>query len=469
MEQDINILYTPNDSVEAKMTVRAAYYNGQNYDLNVASGHVTLRGFGNELTAFAGEKVKPFDDIVGLVDPSSVGSNLMGLSLSGTLYPIDTSYLLAAMSLDSDQPWKLGTTYIAGARVKTYFLDKDFVGALYMNTRRGYDEGANPLTGNFEESANIMGMDTSLYFPWVNVLDLNLREEVLWSQYATTAPDYVLSVYPQFEYISQNLTDISKAGLIYSDAALHYGYLTFFAYYREIGQNFSADFIDPDYGIGYRQYDAKATYVMDDVWPFSFIGSLSPAASVFVHDTQLMAEFMQNRALDGTYKEDSMTIDIKNDESLAINNYHIWWKYDNKGNPTQLPSNSVTGETKIQAGDRITFKILARYESLQGYEDNFADITVPINYSYSRITGFLEGSVKFSKNLKFTVNCKVEDTNNAIDGGYHSNIYFELEFNGLGAFNVVLSYGIEPFTGYWLDDASDDTMNRFCLTFKGYF
>jgi len=63
----------------------------------------------------------------------------------------------------------------------------------------------------------------------------------------------------------------------------------------------------------------------------------------------------------------------------------------------------------------------------------------------------------------------VEDTDNAIDGGYHSNIYSELEFNGLGAFNVVLSYGLEPFTGYWLDDASDDTMNRFCLTFKGYF
>jgi hypothetical protein len=460
VEQDINVLYTPNDSIEAKMTVRAAYYNGQNNDLNIASGHLTLRGMGNEFTVFSGENTKPFNDVVGIIDPANMGSNIMGASLSGTLYPVNTSYLLTAMSLDSTNPWKLGTTYAEGARLKTYFLDKDFVGAIYLNTRRGYDSGANPFTGSLEESSNIFGADSSLYFPWTNALNLNLREEVLWTQYATTDPVYVLSVYPQFKYISQALTDLSKAGLIYSDAALHYGYLTLFVYYRQIGANFAANFINPDYGIGYRQYDAKATYIMDDVWPFAFIGSLSPAASTFVHDTQLMAEFMQNRALDGTYKEDSFTLDLQNDSALAINNYHIWWKYDNKGDPLQLPTNSISGQTKIQAGDKITFTLLGRYESLQSYLDNALS-----PYNYSQVTGFIQASVKFSKDFQLTVNYKAVNYNNYL----HSNWYGEFDLNALWALNMAISYGVQPFTGYWLDDNSDDTISRFALTFKGYF
>ena len=233
-----------------------------------------------------------------------------------------------------------------------------------------------------------------------------------------------------------------------------------FVYYREIGTDFAADFIDPDYGIGYRQYDAKATYIMDDVWPFAYIGSLSPAASTFVHDTQLMAEFMQNRAIDGTYKEDSFTLDLQNDSSLAINNYHIWWKYDNKGDPLQLPTNSISGQTKIQAGDKITFTLLGRYESLQNYLDNALS-----PYNYSQVTGFIQASVKFNKDVQLTVNYKAENFNNYL----HSNWYGELDLNALWALNMAISYGVQPFTGYWLDDNNDDTISRFALTFKGYF
>jgi hypothetical protein len=460
VEQDVNVYFTPSDAVEGKVTLRGAYYNGQNNELNIQSGHMILRGLGNEFTAFAGEDTKPYDDIVGLIDPAALGSNVMGLTLAGTLYPINTAYMLMGLSMDSAEPWKPGTTYAYGARLKTYFLDRDYVGAVFMNNRRGYDMNANPFTGEVEESSNVFGGDTSIYLPWKGILDLNLKGEVLYSQYAATAPVYILP--GNDSVISQDLSDNSKNFFMYGETDLHFGYLTLAAFYRDIGANFLALYSDPDYGIGNREYDTKATYIMDEVFPFNIIANISQDMSTFVHDTQLMVEYGSNHSIASTYKRDTYTVDLKNDESLALYNYHLWWKYNNEGDPNPWPDNSITGVTKIQAGNMLTFRLLGRYEGLRGdlYESGAYIIK-----DYSKVTGFLETSLKFTKQLQLTGSYKCLDSYD----GMHGSWYAQLEANMLGSFNMILGYGVQPFTGYWLDDNNDDTITRFTLAFKGYF
>jgi hypothetical protein len=461
VEQDVNLYFTPNDNVEGKVTLRAAYYNGQNNELSVQSGHVILRGLGNEFTAFAGENTKPFDDVFGLIDPASQGSNVMGVSLAGTLYPINTSYMLMGMSMDAAEPWKLGTTFVSGARLKTYFLDKDYLGAIFMNNRRGYDANANPFTGEVEQSANIYGGDTAIYLPWQGVLDMTLKGEVLYSQYATAAPVYIMYT-PTLVPISQDLSDTSKNLLIYGETGIHFGYLTVSAFYRDIGANFAAAYANPDYGVGNREIDAKATYIMDTVFPFNVIGNINSGFSTFVHYTQLMVEYGTNHSIASTYKRDTYTIDLKNDESLALYNYHIWWKYNNEGDPTPFPNTSISGVTKILAGDMLTFRLLGRYEALRGnlYEAGSYSLM-----DYAKVTGFVEASLKLSKQIKFTGSYKFLSS----DTTPHGNWYAELEANLVGSFNIILGYGVQPFTGYWLDDNNDDTLTRFTLAFKGYF
>jgi hypothetical protein len=461
VEQDVNVLFTPNDSVEGKVTLRGSYYNGQNNELSVQSGHVILRGFGNEFTAFAGENTKPFDDVFGLIDPASLGSNVMGASLAGTLYPISTSYMLMGMSLDSAGPWKLGTNFLSGARIKTYFLDKDYIGAIFMNNRRGYDMNADIFTGKVDESANIYGGDTVVYLPWKNVMDLYMKGEVLYTQYAADEPIYNIA-YDPLKYISDDLSDHSKNTLYYGETGLHFGYLTLTGFYREIGANFMADYVNPDYGVGNREYDVKATYIMDEVFPFSYIRNISPEFATFVHYTQLMGEYGSNHSISSTYKRDTYTIDLKNDESLALYNYHIWWKSNKEGDPTQWPSNSITGMTKILAGNYFTFKLLGRYEGLRGYLYGSNSYLLK---DYTQLTEFAEASLKINKQLKLTGNYKWLSS----DGIVHTNWYAELEANFMGSFNIVLSYGLQPFTGYWLDNNNNDTQTRFVLAFKGYF
>ncbi len=470
VEQDVNIYFTPNDNVEGKVTLRGAYYNGQNNELSVQSGHLIVRGLGNEFTAFAGENVKPFDDIAGLIDPASLGINEMGVSVAGTLYPINTSYMLMGMSLDSDQPWKLGTTFMSGARVKTYFLDKDYIGALFMNNRRGYSADANPFTGSVEESANVYGGDTSIYLPWKDVMDISLNGEFLYTQYASTSPVYLIRI-PGSSPLSlpQDLSDDSKNTFIYGGTGIHTGYLTLAAYYREIGSDFEAAYINPDYGVGNREYDAKATYIMDNIFPFNIISNINSTFSTFVHDTELMVEYGSNHnlAVPSTYARDTVTVDLKNDESLALYNYHFWWKYNNEGDPSQTPSavhpdTSITGLTKILATDKLTFKLLGRYEGLNGIVYENATYTAK---DYSKLTGFVEASYKFNKQFKLTGNYKWLSS----DGIMHGNWYAEFEADLLGDFNIILGYGIQPFTGYWLDDNNADTLTRFTLSFKGYF
>jgi hypothetical protein len=97
---------------------------------------------------------------------------------------------------------------------------------------------------------------------------------------------------------------------------------------------------------------------------------------------------------------------------------------------------------------------------LQSYLDNALS-----PYNYSQVTGFIQASVKFSKDFQLTVNYKAVNYNNYL----HSNWYGEFDLNALWALNMAISYGVQPFTGYWLDDNSDDTISRFALTFKGYF
>ncbi len=467
--QDINLELSPLDNIDAKLTLRAAYHAGGANELALASGHINLRGFGNELSVFSGEPAKIIDDVFGIVDPGAVGPNNMGVSLAGTVFPINTSYILSGLSLDASEPWKLSTSYLMTARIKTYLFEKNFIGALYVNNRRGYSEGADIFSGNFEQSSHVYGGDASLAIPGFGLFDLNLKGEVLFASYDTLKPVYLIDSVPP-KYVFEDLTTSADRKLIYGQADLHAGYLTLYANLRMIDRMFSATYCNQDYKPGDNAMSVKATYIMDDVPPFSILKSLSPESEAFVRGTQLMVEYNRNHQLGGlTYQKDSLTIDLKNDEALAMSNYHIWYSYATEGNPYQIPTSSFTATTKLLIANLVTTRVLLRYQALRGtFYNGTGDPALSASFSeenYPQYTGFLEAGIKLFKDYKLTASCKLQNAR----GIWYTNAYAEAEANLVGAVNAILSYGEKPFTGYWSDDNSRDTKDVYMLSLKAYF
>jgi hypothetical protein len=452
VEQDINVEITPLEAVEAKVTLRAAYYHEQNTELNVKSAHLILRGFGNELGFYAGESFNIFDDTFRLVDSGAIGLNLLGVSLGGTIYPINTTYLFSALSLDNSEPWKLGTSYIGTARLKIYFLEKDYIGALYMNYRRGYDDNANILTGELEQSTHTFGLDSAFQLPILDIVTLNVKGEVLMSVYETLDPLFMIKG-PPFLYTTQAIPSSDGKMFKYVEASARAGYLTAYGYYRQIDNNFAANFSNPDAKAGFTNADAKLTYIVDDLLPFSFLKSISPEFAAFVRNTQLMAECDIGK---------SSTFDIRNDESLALYNYHIWYRHNEEGNAVKTISNKVSGFTKILLFDLLTFRILLRADGTQG---TVVDAGVYSVKPILQLTGFIEGSLKLGRDVTLTGSYKRQ----ANEYNAHNNFYAKAEANFLGSMAVGLSYGEPPLTGYWLDDNCNDTKDIIMATFKGRF
>ncbi len=460
-EQDVNLYVTPNDNIEAKVSLRAAYYYDQNTDLNVQSGHLILRGFGNELTLFSGEPAKVFDDIFGLVDTKATGTNILGLSLAGTIYPLNTSYLLSGISLNKHQPWQSGTSFIGTARLKTYFLDKNYIGAIYMNSRRGYDENPDIINGSLEQSAHIFGGDTGLNIPILDLMILNLKAEALMSHYQTLSPVYMLQG-PPFQYAVESISENDGKMFKYIEGSLKYGYLTLFSYFRQIDNKFAAYYCNPDNRAGFENKDFKLTYVLDDLPPFSIIKYWGGDWATFARNTSFMFEFDAGKSTTDDYSRDTYTIDLKNDESLAFYNYHLWFRHNTEGNIEKIVSKKLSGFTKILLFDILTFKFLGRIDDTRGV------VKIDDNYEMKpllQLTGFIEGSIKITRDIILTVNYK--HLRNEFES--HDNLYAKLDINLWGMINMILSYGEPPLTGYWLDDNCNNTINKYTLLFKGRF
>ncbi|HRU38709.1 MAG TPA: hypothetical protein P5511_02435, partial [Candidatus Goldiibacteriota bacterium] len=460
-EQDINLEITPFEALEARVTLRGAYYHEQNTDLAVSSAHLVLRGFGNELTLFSGENVKVFDDVFGLVDARATGNNILGFSLGGTVFPINTSYLLTGLSLDSDSPWKLGTSFIGAARLKTYVLDGNYIGAIYMNDRRGYYEGGNLFTGSLEQSTHVFGGDTSFAFPVLDIVRLGLKGEVLMTHYETLSPVFAL-IGPPFQYTPQTLTEDGGKMMAYAEASARAGFLTVYGYYRHIDNEFAAHYCNPDIKAGFQNRLIKASYIVDDLPPFSIIKSWSPDWASFVRNTQIMAEYDTGWSTTDDYSRQTYTLDIKNDESLAYYNYHIWYRNNTEGNARKTVSNKISGFTKILLFDILTFRLLGRVDNTGG---TVLNDSVYEYKNYTQLTGFVEASLKLTRDLTLTASYKALFNEFAS----HSNLYAKLEANFLGLMSAALSYGKPALTGYWLDDDSNDTSDMYMITFKGRF
>ncbi|MCX8092775.1 MAG: hypothetical protein N3E50_01250 [Candidatus Goldbacteria bacterium] len=460
-EQDVNFYITPNDNMELKVSARGAYYYDQNTDLNIKSGHLILRGFGNELTLFSGESVKVFDDFFGLVDTEATGTNMMGLTLAGTIYPINTSYFLTGISLDNKKPWLLGTSFLGSIRLKTYFLDKNYIGALYLNTRRGYDENPDIINGALEQSAHVFGGDTVFNIPIFDLMTINLKGEALMTYYQSLNPVYMLSG-PPFQYAIETIPEKDRKMLTFVEGSMRYGYLTLYSYYRHVDNYFAAYYCNPDLRAGFINKDIKMTYVLDDIPPFSIIKYWGGDWNTFVRNTSLMIEYDAGKSTTDDYSRDTYTIDLKNDESLAFYNYHIWFRHNTEGNVDKIVSKKLSGFTKILLFDFLTFRLLGRIDDTRG--------AVKVNNTYEirpylQWTGFIETSIKITKDIILTGNYK------HIRNEYetHNNLYAKLEANLWGMINMIISYGEEPLTGYWLDDNSNETVNKYTLLFKGRF
>lgn len=461
VEQDINLESTPLEAIEAKVTLRASYYHDQKADLQVSSARLILRGFGNELALTVGESVKLFDDSFRLADPSAIGQNLMALTLGGTIYPINTSYLFSVLSLDSIERWKPGMSYIGTARIKTYFLDKNYVGGIFMHSRRGYAEGANILTGDIQQSSNIFGLDTALIIPVADIFNLNIKGEYLYSMYSDYLPIYELPG-PVFKYATQVLFEDKGRSLKYLELSAQKGFLTAFASFRQIDNYFASEYCNPDTRAGMTNWLAQVSYIVDDVFPFSFIKGLSPEAVAFIRNTQINAQADLGISTSDNYSRKTYTLEIKNDASLALYNYHIWYKNNLEGNASLISSNNISGFTKILIGNMLTFRILGRVNNAWGTVPSGAGYE---SAAYTMLTGFVEGSLKIGRDFTLTGSYKGQSSKFE----KHNNWYAKAEYNLFGAAALALSYGEQPLTGYWLEDNSNDTQDTYMVTFKGRF
>lgn len=458
VEQDVNIEINPTDNIDGKATLRGTYVHGQNTDLKLASARVTARGLGNELTVSGGEPIKMFDDVFNLVDSASLGTNVMGAMLSGTLYPSVTAYTIAGLTIWNSEEWKAGTTYLAGARIKQYFLGSNYAGLLYLNDRRGYDADADVFNDDYEQSSHITGIDFSAGIAPLSSLNIVLKGELLYSAFETHTPVYVL-LGPPFTYASSAIKNDVGRMLKYLQADIQFGSLQVNSTFRIIDPNFSMNYADPDIKTGETGIIVKATYLMDNVWPFSALSLLSSEWAAFVRNTSLMAEYDANSVSarpgeTSAYGRQTYTIDLKNDQSLALYNYEIWVKYNNEGTASKVSTLKASAVTKILLGSALTLKLLGRVETSKNTIEE-----------YLRGTGFFEASLKITKDIKLTGSYKLL----GFLDEFHSNWYAELESILFGSVSVILSYGEKPFTGYWSDDLNNDTITRFGASVKGYF
>jgi len=486
IQQDVNLQINPNDNIDMKVDFRGDAYNNQNPDLYVNSAHLTLRGMGNELNLFTGEQTKLFDDAFGLVDITSLGSNITGAQLVGTIAPLRFTYELAGVSRWYDQNYTPGSSYVSGIRLKESFLDSDYIGFLYFNQRRGYDPGSNPLTANLEESSHVVTGDFYINTPIGNRARFDIQSQGGYAFYDDYTPAFVMynpqqGVYPVTDAITESISNSPKP-FVYVNGDFNSGPLTFNMNYRKLDYWFADDYLSSNYKAGEEAELATLTYIMDDVPPFSIIKSWSAGWYAFIRNTQMMFQYDQDitaaSLTASSYQRKAATLEIKNDQSLAIYNYDIYFKYDYEGNAigpdqtvdTRVPLYKLNAITKLLVTNSFTISLLGRWEKLFDWPEYSTSSSAyePYTSNIDRFTGYTEIGYKFNRNFKATLDYKVMGTDYKTDC-LHTDILGTLEYVMLGSIVIDLSYGSAPFTGYWLDDLYDDTVNQYTATFKAYF
>jgi hypothetical protein len=314
----------------------------------------------------------------------------------------------------------------------------------------------------------------------------NLQSQYGYGFYDDYQPVFMLynpqqGVYPVTDAITESISDSPKP-FVFVTGDINSGPLTFDVNYRKLDYWFPDDYLNTDYKAGEEAELVTLTYIMDEVPPFSIIKALSAGWYAFIRNTQMMIQYDQDitaaSLVSSSYQRKAATVELKNDQSLAIYNYDVYFKYDFEGNAlgpdqtvdTRVPSYKVNAMTKLLVTNYFTISLLGRWEKLfEVPEYSTADgAYLPYTYNIDRYTGYTEIGYKFNRNLKVTLDYKLMGTDYKTDI-LHTDFYTTLEYTTLGSIVVDLSYGAAPFTGYWLDDFTDDTVNEYMVSFKGYF
>ncbi len=469
-ENKISLMFMPADFLDIKAGLNADYYMDKNVSLYFDSLDVYLRGFGNELNIFGGKKVKLFDDVISVIDPEALSSGIMGASLAGTISGSNTEYKAAGINLWTKENWKAGTTYLAGTRIKQYVFGNNYLGGLYFSEKRGYDEGANPFTGAVEQSSHIYGADMSAGMK-IAGSGISVKAEYLKTLYDEPQPVYLNGV----SYVSETIDSSAPSSLIYGIGEINSGDLVLKVSYRQIDEKFLGSFINQDYKLGTKNEIINTVYIVDNIPPFSVLKTYSEEWAKFVNYTQLMAEYDAMQSSVDTYERRTVTISLKNDQSLALSNYEVYMRYNYEGkniDPAnkqeidgRVPSVRFNVNTKISPLKELTFGIIGRYEIYSSVIESGAQGLFIMKDGLEKITACLEASYKFTTDIKLKVNYKLSSRYD----GIHTNFYSELSGNFYGTLNLALSYGAEPFAGYWKDDLNDDTVDLISLSLRGTF
>jgi len=469
-DNEISLLFMPADFMTAKVSLNAAYYMDKNLSLSIDSTDIYLRGFGNEVNIFGGKQVRLFDDVFSVIDPAALSSSMMGASLAGAIPLSNTSYKAAGISLWTKENWTPGTTYLAGGRLKQYFLGNNYLGGLYFTEKRGYDEGADPINGEVEQSTHVFGADAAAGLNLAGA-GLSLKAEYLKTMYDETQPVYLNGI----NYVSETINPDAPCTLVYGLAELNAGDLVLKGSYRQIDEKFLGSFLNSDYKLGTANQIINATYILDNTPPFSALKSMSEEWAKFINYTQLMAEYDAMSSEVDTYERKTVTISLKNDQSLAFSNYEIYFRYNFEGKnidpenkqeiDSRVPSYKLNAATKLSLIKELTLGITGRYETYSQVTGSESNGTFEMKDSLTALTGHIEAIYKFSQDIRLKAGIKALTKHD----GSHLNFNSELSATLLGTLNMSLTYGSEPFTGYWKDDLSDDTADVISLSVRGSF
>ena len=471
-EHDFRMVITPAEFVTIEAGARGGLHSEKNSELAFNYLDITLRGFGNELEIFGGKNIRIFDDPLGVINDYALGVNLMGASVTGTIMPINLSYKAAGLTQWGADAWSAGTSVLAALRLKQHLFGNNYAGLMYYRDVRGLNDSlTSEFEGAFDQAVDVFGGDGAYNFTVDNVLKGGVAVEALYALHASKAPAY----YIDGKIASEEITDEDSVMLIYAAANAKIGDFAIDGYYRDIGGKFPANYLNPDFKAGTAAKMVTMSYLMDDVWPFAGIKTVSNDWAKWVNYTKLMVQLDFMDSFVDSYERQTVVVSLQNDQSLALANYVLYFKYNREGNgedlganqpDTLMPAYTVNADTKILFGNTLSLGVMARYEKTQEFADTDSLTHTPYTkVDIDRYTGFLELSYKFTNDIRLTGSYKLMVKGTEME----HNLFAKFEADLFGSLTFSAAYGLQPFTGYWKDNYNDNTRDIVSLTLKGRF
>lgn len=471
-EHDLRMVITPADFATIELGGRGGLHNEKNNELVFNYLDITLRGFGNELELFGGKNINIFDDPIGLINDHALGVNMMGASISGTLMPINLTYKAVGLTQWGADAWSAGTSVLGALRLKQHLFENSYAGLMYYRDVRGLND---PLTaefkGDFDQAVDVFGGDGAYNFTIDNVLKGGVTAEALYAMYASNTPAYFIDG----RFSSEEITDEDSVMLLYAAANAKLGDFAIDGYYRNIGGKFPAIYLNPDFKAGTEAKMLTMSYLMDDLWPFAQVKAISGEWARWVNHTRLMLQLDLMDSFVDSYERQTVIVSLQNDQSLALANYVLYFKYNREGNgedaaanqvDTIIPTYTINADTKILLGNAVSLGFMARYERTQEFADTDSLTYTPhAKRDINRYTGFLELVYKLTNEIRLTGSYKLLTT----DHESRHNLFAKFEADLFGKITFSAAYGLQPFTGYWKDNYSDNTRDIVSLTLKGRF